>query len=71
MNWWQRWKAKHWDETDSFGPNWYIPPLRRTWYWLERHWQKDPMQFLIAFGSALGGLGVLIGGFVALIQLLR
>lgn len=68
MNWWQRWKAKHWDETVVkndpgssfvfFGMN--RPPLRRFLGWFAKHWREQPLNFLMAAAAVFGVLATII-----------
>ena len=68
MNWWQRWKAKHWDETmapnDPASPFVFIgvrsPPLRRFFRWFAKHWREQPLNLLMAAAALFGVVATLI-----------
>ena len=72
MNWWQRWKAKHWDETvipnDPASPVVFIgmrlPPLRRFFRWFGKQWREQPLNFLMAVLTFIGTTA----GVIALIR---
>lgn len=71
MNWWQRWKAKHWDETwvenDPASPVVFIgmhrPPLRRFFGWFGKHWRQQPLNFLMLLLAVIGTIATVIGLF--------
>ncbi|MCG3782749.1 hypothetical protein [Delftia acidovorans] len=72
MDWWKRWKAKHWDEqvfkNDPGSPVFFIgldkPPLRRIAAWFAKHWREQPLNSLMTVIAILGLV-------VSIIQLLR
>lgn len=67
MNWWQRWKAKHWDETvvknDPGSPVIFIgfdrPPLRRLAGWIASHW-RDLLTFSAALATIVGAIAAVM-----------
>ena len=77
MNWWQHWKAKHWDEqpipktarpSQIFGD---FPPLRRCGQWVAKHWREQPIPFLGVVAGLLVALATFMQGIAAIIQSLR
>lgn len=68
MNFWQRWKAKHWDEqvpeNDPSSPIVCIgidrPPLRRFAGWFAKHWKEQPMNFLMAIAAVVAAAAAVI-----------
>ncbi len=77
MNWWQRWKAKHWEGEYIPGErmfpmgHWSRPPLRRVALWFARHWREQPLGLLGAIAGLIAAVAGLLGGIAALIQALR
>ena len=77
MNWWKRWKAKHWDEqpipatarpSQIFGD---FPPLRRCGQWFAKHWKERPLGLLGAIAGLIAALAALLPGIAAIIRALR
>ena len=77
MNWWQRWKAKHWDEqpipagarsSRIYGD---LPPLRCCAKWFAKHWREQPLGLLGAIAGLIAALAGLLAGIAAIIQALR
>ena len=77
MNWWQRWKAKHWDEQPkeyiSGIPrlHGYFPPLRKAARWVEKHWSEQPIALLGVVAGLIAALAGMVAEVAALIQALR
>lgn len=73
MDWWQRWKAKHWipeyDPGGQYGalfvpPSEKAPPLRRAARWAKKLWQEYPL-------GCLSTIAAIVAAFATVIQALR
>ncbi len=71
MNWWQRWKAKHWDwqviEREPgeriFSVGVYPPPLRRFSLWFAKLWREQPLNCVMTVMAVIGAVAAIIGLF--------
>ena len=66
MNWWQRWKAKHWDEGSTTPANGAlrlrgkIPPLRKAWMRFAKKCREHPFDATVAAAALFGVLATVI-----------
>lgn len=64
MNWWGRWKAKHWDArplpAGVFAPHGGYPPLRAVAEWFAEHWRKQPLGLLTTIAVVVGTIAGII-----------
>ena len=77
MNWWQRWKAKNWDEQPIERVQGFIrvhgdfPPLRQAARWVAKHWREQPIALLGVVAGLIAALAGMLAAVAALIQALR
>ncbi|ATG94641.1 hypothetical protein QRO08_15920 [Paracidovorax citrulli] len=68
MNFWQRWKEKHWDEKVSendpsssvvfFGIR--RPPLRQAARWFAKLWEEQPLNVVMAVAAVVASAAAVI-----------
>lgn len=77
MNWWQRWKAKNWDEQPIdripgfFAWHGEFPPLRKAANWVVKHWREQPIGLLGVVAGLIAAIAALLGSIAAIIQVLQ